>query len=253
LTQKDQPQFNVAKSTLLLYGPEVTGWDPVPIALARLGLSSELAKDLERFPQRWQIYVNGWGHWGLEGEVNKDYEYYFRTNQVRDVSPGVKSDEKFPLPMWPFRHMSMEAMSVLATAMNEALLQSQDGIIRIVPAVTAQQSARFTLHARGGFIVSAEKKKDELAFVAIKSVLGNTCRIAMPWPVADLYVDAKKVKSVTADKIQEIKTRAGQLLILVPSGVRISGWTVLSETPAANQKARHHSSGKAQLGLERMF
>jgi alpha-L-fucosidase 2 len=142
---------------------------------------------------------------------------------------------------------------VLATAMNEALLQSHDGVIRIMPAVTPQQSARFTLFARGGFIVSAEKQDGKFKFVAINSLLGNTCRIEIPWPAADLYVGGKKVKNIAGDKLLQYKSKAGETVILVPSGVQLAYWTVIDEKPAPNDKARHHSSGKAQLGLDRMF
>ena len=132
LSQKDSTIFNIITSTALLYGTECTGWDPVSIVLARLGLSGELATDLENFPVRWQIYCNGWGHWGMEGEVNKDAEWFFRTNMVGDFAHPDSA--RFPFPMWPFRHTSLESMSVLATAMNESLLQSYDGILRIAPA-----------------------------------------------------------------------------------------------------------------------
>lgn len=85
LSQKGTSSFDQITATTLLYGPESTGWNPAPIVLARLGMKKELETDLQNFPGRWQIYCNGWGHWGLEGEVNKDAEWYFRTNMVRDV------------------------------------------------------------------------------------------------------------------------------------------------------------------------
>ena len=253
LSQKGQTLFDVMQTTILLYGPEATGWDPVPIVLARLGLAEELAQDLERFPQRWQIYVNGWGHWGLEGEINKDAGHFFRSNQVRDVSPGIDSEARFPLPMWPFRHMSMESMSVLATAMNEALLQSHDGVIRIMPATTARQAARFTLHSRGGFIVSAEKNAGRIEFVAIKSLLGHRCRVESPWPKASLYSGGRKIMTFVDDPVLQFNSQAGELLLLLPDESPMADWTTTPEAPAPNQKARSHSSGKAQLGLERMF
>lgn len=60
------------------------------------------------------------------------------------------------MPMWPFRHMDMEAGAVIAAAINESLLQSHDGVLRIAPAKFTDGKARFTLHAIGGFVVSAE-------------------------------------------------------------------------------------------------
>ena len=79
-------------STTLLYGSEGTGWDPVPVVLARLGLADELNVSLKRFPSRWQFYKNGWGHWGTEFEAKKDAELFFRKNKVRDSDHGVKGE-----------------------------------------------------------------------------------------------------------------------------------------------------------------
>lgn len=252
LGQKGNRLYNQMKTTALLYGPEITGWDPVPIVLARLGLNDELAVDLERFPSRWQIYCNGWGHWGLEDEVNKDAEWFFRTNMVKDVNSQSK-DEKFPLPMWPFRHMSMESMSVLATAMNESLLQSYDGVLRVFPAFPANKPGRFTLHAQGGFIVSSEIKSDEVQWICIKSLNGNPCKLQLPWEKATVQSNQKKKFQPVSGKITEINTKAGEVVIILPEGKKSGEWTVSPEFPGENEKPKFHHSGKAQLGLPRMF
>jgi len=249
LTQKGSSLFNVMAATTLLYGAECTGWDPVSIVLARLGLSKELAIDLDHFPERWQIYCNGWGHWGMEGEVKKDAEWFFRTNSVR----GVNSKEKFPLPMWPFRHMSMESMSILATAMNEALLQSHDGILRIFPAFLASKNGRFTLHAEGGFVVSSEIKSGKVQWISIKSLLGNPCKLQLPWREAVVQSSLKKNHQLVSGEITEIKTKANEVIMILPQGQDLSTWSVVSEKPLANENVKYHSSGKAQLGIPRMF
>ncbi len=252
LTQKEDSLFKIATATTLLYGSEVTGWDPVPVVMARLGLAKELAIDLERFPARWQIYCNGWGHWGPEEEVNKDAEWFFRTNKVRDVASKSK-DERFPLPMWPFRHMSMEAMSVLTTAMNESLLQSYDGTLRIFPAFPNNKSGRFTLHAAGGFIVSAEIKSGEVQWISIKSLLGNLCKLAMPWKNGTVQSSLKKAGQKISGDLAEFKTKPNELIFILPEGKDFKGWTSAAENPLSNEKVRYHSSGKTQLGIPRMY
>ncbi len=252
LSQKDSRIFKQATATTLLYGSEVTGWDPVPIVMARLGLAKELGIDLERFPGRWQIYCNGWGHWGLEDEVNKDAEWFFRTNTVRDVDSKLK-DEKFPLPMWPFRHMSMESMSVLATAMNESLFQGYDGILRIFPAFPANKNGRFTLHAEGGFVVSSEIKSGVVQWVSIKSLFGNPCKLALPWNKAVVQSNLKRKSQMISGNIMEITTKANELIMIYPEGKDLRLWSVVSEKPLPNGNVRYHSSGKTQLGLPRMF
>ena len=249
LSQQGSVLFDQMKTTALLYGSEGTGWDPVPVVLAHLGLSKELAIDLGRFPGRWQIYCNGWGHWGLEGEINKDYEWFFRTNTVRDVN----SKDKFPLPMWPFRHMSMEAMSVLTTSMNESLLQSYDGTLRIFPAFPSDKTGRFTLHAEGGFVVSSEIKSGIVQWVCIKSLSGNLCKLQLPWEKAVAQSNLKRKGQVISGKIVEIRTKADEVILILPEGPNPGAWTVLSETPLANEKVKYHASGKTQLGIPRMF
>ena len=243
--------FDKAVATTLLYGREVTGWDPVPIVMARLGMAKELSADLERFPGRWQIYCNGWGHWGLEGEVNKDAEWFFRTNMVRDVANT--DGEKFPLPMWPFRHMSMESMSVLATSINESLFQSYDGLLRVFPAFPDNRSGRFTLHSEGGFIVSSEISSGEVKWICIKSLYGNTFRIELPWPAAVVKSILSQKSRKLSEKVAEIKTKPGEILILVREGADPDKWIVTGEVPASNEKVRYHSSGKTRLGIPRMF
>ncbi len=251
LAQKDSSLFRILTATTVLYGAECTGWDPVSIVMARLGLSRELAVDLENFPGRWQIYCNGWGHWGMENEVNKDAEWFFRTNMVRES--GSRKPDKFPLPMWPFRHMSMESMSVLATAINESLLQSYDGTLRIFPAFPVNKNGRFTLHAVGGFVVSAEIKSGAVQWIGIKSLKGNPCKLALPWKNAILQSNLKRNNQKIAGNIVEIKTKINELITILPEGKDRRLWSVVSESPAANEKAKFHSSGKAQLGIPRMF
>jgi alpha-L-fucosidase 2 len=250
LKQSGTPMFNNIKTTALLYSPEVTGWDPVPVVLARLGLGDELAKDLESFPGRWQIYCNGWGHWGMEGEVIKDAGWYFRTNKVRAVNDTGTNE--FPLPMWPFRHMSMESMSVLATAMNESLLQSYDGVLRIAPAFNGPKTGRFTLFAEGGFVVSSEIVSGRVNWISIRSLQGKPCRLKLPWREATVYSNMKKRKLIQGD-IAEIKTSAGEILTITSGESRMGLWDPIPETPAGNEEAKYHPSGKAQLGLPRMF
>ena len=257
LSQKGTAIFDKMTTTALLYGTENTGWDPVPITLARLGLSKELAADLERFPDRWQIYCNGWGHWGLEHDVygkdyhqiTKDAECFFRTYEVRDIA----SNEKLPLRMWPLRYTSMEAMSVLAAAMNESLIQSYDGIIRIFPAFPVNKNGRFTLHATGGFIVSSEFKDGEVQWLSIKSISGNPCKMELPWNKSIVQSSLKKNTQKINGNLVEIKTKANEIIMILPEGKDFRSWSVVSEAPLANENVKYHSSGRRQLGIPRMF
>jgi len=185
----------------------------------------------------------------MEGLINKDAELFFRTNMVRDIA----SKGKIPLPMWPFRHMSMESMSVLTTAMNESFLQSYDGILRVFPAFPDTRNGRFTLHATGGFVVSSEIKEGEVQWISIKSLSGNLCKLELPWTRAFVQSNLKKGRQTISRKIAEIKTKANEVIMILPEGADLSSWSVADETPKANENVRYHSSGKVQLGIPRMF
>jgi len=252
LAQKNTRLYDVMKTMVLLIGPEVMGWDPVPIVMARLGMAEELGVILQRYPERWQIYCNGWGHISPEQETRDEAANYFRTNMVRDRNMPIGTADRFPSPMWPFRHMSMESMSVLATAMNESLLQSYDGSLRIAPAIPADRSCRFTLHAVGGFIVSSEIQSGKIQWICIKSKTGNTFRLYLPWEKAMVYSDPKGLVQVSGE-IVEIQTQMGEVVIILPAGKNPETWTQLTENPGQNEDVRYHSSGKSQLGLPRMF
>ena len=251
LAQKDKPLFNVMTTTTLLYGTEAMGWNPVPVVMARLGLAKELAGNLEQFPVRWQFFVNGWGHISSEVKEDADGTSYFKTNLVNVI--GSPNGEKVPFAAWPFRHMSMEAMSVLATAMNEALLQSYDGTIRIFPAFKGAKTARFTLHAQGGFVISSEIKSGKVQWIAIKSLYGNPFKLELPWESASLQSNLKRKSRVVGDKIALIKTKPEELIMIFPEKQDLKSWSVVGEKPSANENVKYHSSGKTQLGIPRMY
>ena len=250
LSQKDSSIFKVMSATTLLYGIGVNlGLDYTPIVLARLGLASALVLDLKGYGIGW----NGLAYWDVEGEFNKEWnkdaELFFRTKIVRDVA----SKEKFPFPMWPFRDVSTLGVSVLAAAMNESMFQSYDGILRIFPAFPVNRDGRFELHAVGGFVVSSEIKSGIVQWVCIKSLSGNLCKLQLPWEKAVAQSNLKRKSQVISGKIAEIKTKAGEVLMILPEGQNSCVWTVVSETPLGNEKVKYHASGKTQLGIPRMF
>lgn len=253
LKDKNTQLYDVMKTTSLLIGPDVMGWDPVPIVMSRLGMTDELELILNRFPERWQIYCNGWGHIGLEENIRDEAVNYLRTNLVRDRNKPIKGADRFPSPMWPFRHMSMESMSVLATAMNESIFQSYDGILRIAPAFPLDKTGRFTLHGVGGFIVSSEIKLGKVQWISIKSKLGNACRLQLPWDIAVVYSDLKKHSSIINAEIAELKTKVGETIVITPKDKSFDSWVQLFENPAKNEDVKYHSSGKSKLGLPRMY
>lgn len=247
LAEPEAPLAQAARNTLRLYAPGLGGYDRTPIVMARLGMGPETWRVLDAFPERWQFYCNGFGHYN--SGMRADQAARFFRNTPVDVA-----DNETHLPMYaaPFRHMGMESISMCACAMNEALLQSYDGVIRFAPAVTPTQSARFTLHAVGGFIVSAEISDGTPAWIAVRSTRGGACTVQLPWPTAVLYRDGAQCDTLH-DACVTLPTIAEELLLLVPDAATAEGWQCLSEQPAPNDAAKVYRDGYTQLGLPRMF
>jgi hypothetical protein len=254
--QKGSELYKEVANTVKMFACPGMGWSVLPITLARLGLAAEAKKIINSWPMFWQYYSNGWGHYGplaiMKGEATVPGR--MANNSVMDASlpDGEREKNRFSFLLYPFRHMGMESMSVVTTAMNETLLQSYDGVIRVGPAITEDQNARFTLHAQKGFIVSAEIKKGKASWIVVESRLGKRCRVANPWPRATVYENGKKVKSFT-ESVAEFETKSGNQYLMVPNETVVKKWKTVSETHEKNQDVKVHSSGYATLGLPRLF
>ncbi len=53
--------------------------------------------------------------------------------------------------------------------------------------------------------------------------------------------------------IAEIRTKTNEVIMILPEGQDLRSWSVVSEKPLDNERVKFHSSGKAQLGIPRMF
>jgi hypothetical protein len=257
--------YDSAITTMKAFAPECMGWDPLPIALARLGCAEETYTILTRWPARWQFYCNGWTQYGPQDVMKADAAFAFRVSRVRDCAQAdtrtfrdvtevedQQRDARFLWPQWPFRHMGMEPLSVLACTMNECLLHSHEGIMRVAPAVPPHLHCRFTLHAMGGFLVSAEIKDAAPAWIHIHSLRGGRCRIENPWACAYLHlVDRTDISS--CDTVVTCELQPGESCLLSPNPGVLAAWRLQPESPAPNDHPLTDASGGASLGLPRMF
>jgi alpha-L-fucosidase 2 len=250
LADRESELYRVAVTTAKLQAPDCMGWDPIPLVLARLGLGAELERVLARWAERWQYYCNGFGHYGPRDVFKADAALRFRTTLVKDAA--APDAPKFPFPAWPFRHMGMESMSVLSAAMNEALLQSHDGTIRVAPACRAKQAARFTLHAAGGFVVSAEIRDGRPLWVHVESRVGGALRVASPWPACHVTRNGRPDGEVSA-AVAELLVEKGERVLLTPDRATVDGWEVAAAEPRENASHKVDGTGRAMLGLPRMF
>ena len=214
LTGIDAPDYAMAVSTWRTRPhPYDNVWANDAIQAARLGLGDDANSGMKTMLQKYQNYPNG-----MTNNTNGVFEYL-----------GV--------------HLSV---------MNESLLQSHDGKIRVFPALPSDASlvTRFTLAARGGFLVSSEREGGDIKYVGLKSNLGNMATVVNPWGTAAVQVrkigtTAPILSSSTATL--SFATQAGGVYVVERVAKPLGSYTFSFVTGKANQGAKH--SGNNTLGM----
>ncbi len=170
------------KRTYSIIPPEFLGWgEPLPKPDEKLppGLACEPDND------RWSWYF---GH--FPSSLMKLLRCGLFKPE-RDYSAVRKIIERWRLPNGLLRGMSREtfgfagawseSLGILAP-LQEMLLQSWDGTIRLFPAWPRNLDAAFTtLRAEGAFLVSATLHDGRVGQVTLHSERGGACRLASPW------------------------------------------------------------------------
>jgi len=105
----------------------------------------------------------------------------------------------------------------LPVVINECLMQSYNGTIRLFPNWPLERPATFsTLRAVGAFLVSASCDKGEVGEVEILSEAGSPLRIVNPWKAGARVITGTGEKIVN-DALIEIPTKAGETIRLLPA------------------------------------
>jgi hypothetical protein len=190
-------------------------WANDAIQAARLGMGDEALKGLSTMLQRYQSYPNG-----MTNNTNGVFEYL-----------GV--------------HLSV---------INEALLQSHGGKIRVFPAMPGDTTSvgRFTLLARGGFLVSSEKEGTDVKYVGIKSTRGGKLTLVNPWGTAPLRVlSAADDSIVTTASSAEVTfdTTARGIYIVDRPDKPFSAFTYAQITGTRNTSSKSLAGTPCTLGL----
>ncbi|MFD2162308.1 trehalose hydrolase [Paradesertivirga mongoliensis] len=77
----------------------------------------------------------------------------------------------------------IETLAAVPLTINEMLMQSYEGIIRIFPNWNKKKDASFKqLRAYGAFLVSSNVKNGKIEYIRILSEKGRKCNVENPWP-----------------------------------------------------------------------
>ena len=224
LNQKGSDYFEIAKNVALLHPKHRNAITPGAIVSARLGLGDKV---LERL----QCSVNYMQHFNQGLFYNLDHWYWFSryADQVHNAELYTQRDYiydsrlTYNSPMGgqsglrtkPFVQCGMETMGIFATAVNEMLLQSHEGKIRVFPAIPSKFPAAFTLLAEGAFMVSSViDSLGVIAFVEVESLAGKECRIQNPWGTEDVSIITQDGRNmhvkVDRNNVLCFKTKVGE-------------------------------------------
>jgi alpha-L-fucosidase 2 len=219
---------------------------PTPVIAARMGDGDEALKLLKDGISEMQYFPSGL-FFNCRGYPSKLYDLDLKVNLIG--GPGR------PTIKWrDFFQCGMETISLCGTAMNEMMMQSNEGKIRVFPAIPGEWKSSplaFKLLARNGFLVSAERKNGETAQVTIQSQRGLPCRLQNPWPgqTSVVFDSDKKSTPLTfrkdADDVIGFETKQGREYIVIKSGVApVTAPTIFTASPNTAPK---------KLGATRML
>jgi hypothetical protein len=187
--------------------------------------------------------------------------YSASEHKIRGLSSNVRvmfSDpaETVELLRQPFAHMALEAGSILESTINEMLLQSHMGRIRVFPAVPEDWPGRFKLHAQGGFVVISEREDREVKYIIIKSLRGQPCSVSNPWEPGEkvrvrLSGSEKSLLETANTSVLDFKTEASKMYIIerLDSPLSAYGKTTIGGTRNMEPKTKQ----RALLGIPRRF
>ena len=175
--------------TMRLEGGNDLVWQP--LALARLGLL-----DLEWFEREVRYSMTPLG-------VAND-----RLRQIGGrYSDTTDYDFMMRMGVWT-ENLSLPAV------LNECMLQSYDGVLRLFPNTNRMGAASFRdLRAAGAFLVSAAWDGNRVTDLRIHSEKGRTIRLVWPWPNVSPSIQTASGARVELElhgRVVTWRTRAGE-------------------------------------------
>jgi hypothetical protein len=213
-------------------------------------------RQLQHFPQGLLYNIDHWHYLSRYADKLPDSQMCSQRDYVTDRAAKHRNigvaGRRIDMPTQPFVQCGLEPLGILGQAVNEMLMQSYDGKVRVFPATPADWPAAFTLRAVGGFLVTSEREAGSApAYVLIESLLGNECRVVNPWPGARVVVenvsaDPRPAQEMKPDRgVVSFPTVRDAMYLLLPA----SAGTVFSAE--RNDKPKHYQ--EATLGKDRDF
>ncbi|MBR4048907.1 MAG: hypothetical protein IKK09_00255 [Clostridia bacterium] len=136
------------------------------------------------------------------------------------VIEGIKQNIKeFALPNGLFRHHGggIEHLTMVPATVNEMLMQSHEGVIRLFPCWDKKSAASFeNLRADGAFLVSSALENGQIASLKIKSLTGRKCTVECDGIKRIIREsDSSEIEYSQNGNTVEFETQANETYILI--------------------------------------
>ncbi len=211
------PLFPLAQRTYL-HRPSslMNDWSFDPIQAARLGLGSEVLSTLIELTKKYQGFVNGMAKWEPTAK-----EFY------------------------------VEQSGVVADALQEALVQDYDGVIRVAPALPPGWDFDGSVYVRGKTKVDLQTRNGAVTTVVIEAGITQPLKFRNPWPgkavdVISGKTGARVVNGAIGPEI-EFPSSAGTSYLVQKHGESVAArhFAPVTGTPARSAR----KLGPVQIGL----
>ena len=213
------PLFALARRTYA-HRPNLgmNDWSFDPIQAARLGLGGEVGSMLIELTKRYQGFVNGMAKWEPTAQ-----EFY------------------------------VEQTGVVADALQEALVQDYDGVIRIAPALPTGWDFDGSVYVRGKTKIDIQTRNGVVDTVVMEAGTTQPIKFRNPWPgravdVISGKTGAKVVKGAIGPEI-EFAGVAGTGYLVERQGESAAARRFVPVSGAPAQSAK--KLGPVQIGLFR--
>jgi alpha-L-fucosidase 2 len=168
----------------------------------------------------------------------------------------LKKYQNFPNGLIVNNNNRFEQFGTPLMGINESLLQSYNDTIRVFPALPSDAAfvSKFTLLAKGGFLVSSEKEGGEIKYVGVKSLYGNAAAFVNPWGTQQVQVRKTSDNSVvltTANAAFSFTTIPAGIYVVERTAKNLSTYTFAQLTGAPNYsvKTMTYSGTTVSLGF----
>ncbi len=189
-------------------------WSYDPLQAARLGLSDEVKTSLLQLTAKYQAYPSGFANFVKQ-------EFY------------------------------IEQIGVVAAALDEALVQDYDGLLRIAPAWPREWDADATVYVERNSKVHVQVRQGRISAVVFESGFSGQMRVHSPWPGVGVIVTSgtQTIPSTIKDSVVEFAVEHGKSYAIQETTAKLS--TIRFEPIDGAVAASPKSLGGRSIGLWR--